>query len=68
MESSGLAAYCGVVGKPGGERGGELEDCGARREREERGGGVRGGLAAGTEGAGLGAALAGVEGAVSPLN
>ena len=68
MESPGLAACWGLAGKPGGERGGEREDCGARGGRGERGGGVRGGSAAGTEGAGLGAALAGVEGAVSPLN
>ena len=57
MESPGLAAYWGLGGKPGGERGGDRGDW------EARGGGVRGDLALGTEGAGLGAALVGVEGA-----
>ena len=66
MESPGLAEYCGLGGKPGGERGGDPGDL-----RGERGGGVRGDWAAGTEGAGLGAAaLAGAEGegVTSPLS
>ena len=66
MESPGLAAYCGIVGKPGGERVGERG--GDRGDWRARGGGVRGDPAAGTDGAGLGAALAGVGGAVSPLS
>ena len=45
------------MGKPGGERGGVFIQDGYFL-----GGGVRGGAAAGTEGAGLGAALGGVEG------
>ena len=60
MESPGLAAYWGLGGKPGGERG-DREDW-----REARGGGVRGDCAAGTEGAGLGAALAGEAGTFGP--
>ena len=55
----GLAAYSGE-GKPGGERGGVFIHDGYFR-----GGGVRGGAAAGTEGAGLGAALGGVEGGLA---
>ena len=57
MESPGLTEYCGLAGKPGGERGDDPGDW-----REERGGGVRRDSAAGTDGAGLGAALAGAEG------
>ena len=56
VANSGLAAYCGE-GKPGGERGGVFI-----HEGYFLGGGVRGGAAAGTDGAGLGAALGGVEG------
>ena len=52
METPGPAAYCGLAGKPGGERGGDRGAWGARA----RGGGVRGDSAAGTDGAGLGAA------------
>ena len=62
MESPGLAACWGLGGKPGGERGGDRGDWGARVDD------VRGDLALGTEGAGLGAALVGVGGAVSPLS
>ena len=70
LETHGLAVYCGLGGKPGGEREGELggERGGDWGVRGARGGGVRGVRAAGTEGAGLGAALVGVEGAVSPLS
>ena len=53
MESPGLAANWGLGGKPGGERGDRGDWRGAR------GGGVLGDWAAGTEGAGLGAALTG---------
>jgi len=66
MESPGLTEYCGLAGKPGGERGDDPGDW-----REERGGGVRRDSAAGTDGAGLGAALAGAEGegaVTSPLS
>ena len=52
METPWPAAYRGLAGKPGGERGGDQGDWGAR----SRGGGVRGDSAAGTDGAGLGAA------------
>ena len=70
MESSGLAAYCGLGGKPGGERG-DLGDGGGERGAGEQGGevvgGVRGGVrAAGTDGAGLGAVVVGEAGALGP--
>ena len=64
METSGLAACCGLAGKPGGERG--VERGGDRGAwRGARGGGVRGHSAAGTEGAGEVAAGAGV---LSPVS
>ena len=70
MESPGLAEYCGLGGKPGGERG-DLGDGGGERGAGEQGGegvgGVRGGVrAAGTDGAGLGAVVVGEAGALGP--
>ena len=66
MESPGLAAYCGLGGKPGGERG-DLGDGGGELGAGEQGGegvgGMRRGVrAAGTDGAGLGAGEAGTLG------
>ena len=59
----GLTEYCGLAGKPGGERGDDPGDW-----REERGGGVRRDSVAGTDGAGLGAGAEGEGAVTSPLS